>query len=283
MLAGPCLAVIWDPLPADFVKTNGDMVTIGSIMVPIDSKLNNDEYKTYKWRCTQMYRLQASPATNHLELFTAAAWQLANEYPDRPNGYEALAGVLGTYQYLGKSEAGRALAEKLITSQAPEKYKIWTRGWLKRVNSLNQTIDLHFTAFDGREVDLAKMRGKVVLVDFWGTHCEPCVAELPRVKAAYETYHAQGLEIIGISSDTAKVDLEKFLQHTPLPWPIYFDGKGQLDNAQYLAFGVDGIPYMFLVDKQGRLRFDMVRADDQFRPRGNKSTMAEKIKLLLAE
>ena len=89
---------------------------------------------------------------------------------------------------------------------------------------------MQFMAVDGREVDLAELRGKVVLVDFWGTHCGPCVEELPRVKAAFEKFHAQGFEVIGISCDTDRKELEKYVKQHGISWPQYFDGKKQGDN-----------------------------------------------------
>src|SRR5260221_342289 len=62
-------------------------------------------------------------------------------------------------------------------------------------------LDICFTALDGREVDLAKLKGKVVLVEFWSTSCGPCVAEMPSVKAAYQKFHDRGFEVVGINLD----------------------------------------------------------------------------------
>jgi hypothetical protein len=55
-------------------------------------------------------------------------------------------------------------------------------------------LDIRFTAMDGREVDLAKLAGKVVWVEFWSTTCGPCIGEMPTVKAAYEKSHKPDLK-----------------------------------------------------------------------------------------
>jgi thiol-disulfide isomerase/thioredoxin len=67
---------------------------------------------------------------------------------------------------------------------------------------------LVLTGFDGTTFDLAKLRGKVVLVNYWATWCEPCRKEMPALDAFYRRYHDQGLEMIGISIDFPR-DLAK--------------------------------------------------------------------------
>jgi thiol-disulfide isomerase/thioredoxin len=118
---------------------------------------------------------------------------------------------------------------------------------------LGKPVEIRFTALDGREVDLAKMIGKVVLVDFWSTSCGPCVGEMPTVKAVYQKLHGQGFEIVGISLDDKESALRRFIKEKELAWPQHFDGKGW-ENQFAVRYGIFGIPTMWLVDKRGNLR-----------------------------
>jgi peroxiredoxin len=123
------------------------------------------------------------------------------------------------------------------------------------------TMDIAFTAIDGQKVDLAAMKGKVVLVDFWATWCGPCVAELPTVKQAYTAHHAAGFEVVGISLDQDEAALRAFIKKQELPWPQGFDGKGW-GNAMAQKFGVKSIPATFLIGKDGKIAATSLRGED---------------------
>jgi thiol-disulfide isomerase/thioredoxin len=111
-------------------------------------------------------------------------------------------------------------------------------------------LDLKFTAADGSQVDLARLRGKVVLIDFWATWCGPCMGEVPNVVAAYKKYHDKGFEIIGISLDKNKEAMLRITSQKEMTWPQYFDGKGW-SNEISSSFQIHGIPSMWLVNKSG--------------------------------
>jgi thiol-disulfide isomerase/thioredoxin len=121
------------------------------------------------------------------------------------------------------------------------------------VAPVGKPFEMKFTAFDGSEVDISSMKGKVILVNFWATWCGPCKTELPYLQAAYKKWHAEGLEIIGISCDEKDTDLRSFLKANPLPWPNYFDGKGW-HNPYVKKYQLRGIPQLWLIDKTGVLR-----------------------------
>jgi thiol-disulfide isomerase/thioredoxin len=119
--------------------------------------------------------------------------------------------------------------------------------------SIGKPLSLAFTAADGTAIDLANYRGKVVLLQFWATWCPPCRAEMPMVQRVYTTLHPEGFEILGISLDTDRDALNRYLREHDIAWKQYFDGK-MWENAVAARFGITAVPQLFLIDKQGRLR-----------------------------
>jgi hypothetical protein len=116
----------------------------------------------------------------------------------------------------------------------------------------DKPVDLTFTAADGSPFDLTGLRGKVVLLDFWATWCPPCVEEVPELVATYEKFRGQGFEIVGISLDENKAAFDKFTAENKMTWPQFFDGKGW-ENELAKRFGIQTVPTMWLLDREGKL------------------------------
>ncbi len=115
---------------------------------------------------------------------------------------------------------------------------------------------------DGTEVDWSSYRGKVVLVDFWATWCPPCRAEYPNVLKLYKRYHDAGFDVLGYSLDSDLDALEEYVKEEKTPWKtvarkLSMEAKEKEDGKEYLNiteyYGINAIPTMILVDKDGKV------------------------------
>lgn len=177
---------------------------------------------------------------------------LTKAYPQSDEAYKKLLDLAAR----SPDEKARSIANEILAFPVSENNKTIAKGILRRLDAVGKPLDIKFVALDGRQVDLSQMKGKVVLIDFWATWCVPCVGEIPRVKNAYENYHAKGFEVVGISFDGIQQSLQRFVEQKKLLWPQYFDGEDFFKNKFGIQYGIGegGIPTMWLVDKKGNLR-----------------------------
>lgn len=229
-----------------------------------DPKLTENE--RFELRVGAIQRLMSGLPGSMPEL-VKDAHALQKDFPTRKEVYQVYMMILSE----SEGDDARALAKEIVDGPAPDEMKEQAKGILKRLDAVGKPIDIAFKSFDGRAVDLSKMKGKVVLVDFWATWCGPCMGEVPHVKEAFEKLHEKGFEIVGISFDQDKEKLESTLKDKGMTWPQYFDGEGW-KNKYGQQFGINSIPTMWLVDKKGNLRDVNARG-----------ALEEKVTKLLAE
>ncbi len=108
--------------------------------------------------------------------------------------------------------------------------------------------ELTLTTLDGEKVRMGDLRGKVVLLDFWATWCEPCRHSTPHLRRLDERLDDQPFEIIGVSADSDEEALRAYLEEEGIEWTQVWDPRGQATDA----FGVTGFPYYLVIDHEGR-------------------------------
>ncbi len=110
---------------------------------------------------------------------------------------------------------------------------------------------------DGSTLQLQDFRGKLVLIDFWGSWCPPCRAENPDLVKLYNTYHnasfanAQGFEIISIAVETEKEAWLAAIQKDGLLWDTHVSTLERFNDPIVEAYGVKEIPSKYLLNEKG--------------------------------
>lgn len=131
--------------------------------------------------------------------------------------------------------------------------------WVGCVGSVQAAVKVPDFALpavqDQKVVDITKLRGKAVLINFWATWCGPCVQEIPSLISLQKEFGPQGLEVIGVSMDQGgEGPVQRIIDKTGINYPVIM-GNAQISRD---FGGIFGIPASFLVDQSGtvRKRFD---------------------------
>ena len=140
----------------------------------------------------------------------------------------------------GSSSAGTATGDGTITTVPVAKRQ--------------QPVDLRGTTLEGVPLDVASFRGKVVVLNVWGSWCPPCWKEAPELQAAYIELKAKGVEFVGIdTNDKDKAQALAFQKTFGVTYPSLADDGGSALLALRGAVAPNAVPTTVVLDLQGRI------------------------------
>lgn len=202
--------------------------------------------------------LGPSPETEATASLDKEMLAFMKQFPDDPRSSHVKMMRADLQEKIDPAKAEALLKE--LASDKDQRVARRAKAKLEQKQLMTKPLELKYAALDGKAVDLTKMRGKVVLVDFWATWCGPCRAEVPNVVAAYKKYQEKGFEVVGVSLDEDKEAMLAYTKEQGMTWPQHFDGKGW-QNEVSSRYGIQSIPAMWLVDKKGMIRSTEARGE----------------------
>jgi thiol-disulfide isomerase/thioredoxin len=182
----------------------------------------------------------------------ASLEQFVKEYASMPDAAEAMLQLAIGSEFSGKEEQavawfGRIAADFPNSDLAPK-----ATGAKRRLESVGKPISLKGKTLDGRTFDVAGATGRVVLIHYWATWCEPCKQDLDTIKALQAKYGKEGFYPVGVNLDNDPKEATTYLRTKTLPWPQIYE-PGGLDSRLATELGILTLPTMILMGKDGKV------------------------------
>lgn len=223
-------------------------------------------YVVYR-RMMSEYNAQLVQADASQRVEIQAAWlasleQFIEDFPQGEDAPDAMLQLAMAQEFAGRVTDAKGWYTRLAEDYADSPAATVATGALRRLNLKGQTLSLAGPVLGGGgRIDVAQLRGKVVVVLFWATWCRPCTEDLPQIQELYRQHRPAGLEIIGVNVDSPGAPIQEYIQQYKIAWPSIHE-EGGLQSGIAQQFGVITLPTTFLVDKTGKVVSSAASVDD---------------------
>lgn len=177
--------------------------------------------------------------------------QYIADYPTASETAEAMLQLAISQEFAGQEDEALKWYARIVKESADSPAAKKAAGAQTRLGSVGKVISLVGKSPVGSPVELAKYRGKVVLIQYWATWSGPARADMATLKELWNKY-GRSLAIIGVNLDDSVKDLNAYLAENPLPWPQIYE-EGGLDSRPANVLGILTVPTMIVVDQQGKV------------------------------
>ena len=121
--------------------------------------------------------------------------------------------------------------------------------------------DFTITTFHGEEFTLSEHLGKVVVINFWASWCQPCREEAPALERLWQRYKDEDVVFLGVTFSDVPSDSLAFMEQYGMTYPVAEDGRGEISKGLYR---IQGVPETFVIDRDGNIeRFFYFLSDDE--------------------
>jgi thiol-disulfide isomerase/thioredoxin len=177
-----------------------------------------------------------------------------------PDSSEAMMELAIAEEFGGDEEKAIKWYDTIVREFPDSPVHAKAAGAKRRLTSVGKTIPLQGKTINGGQLlDLPRLKGKAVLIQYWATWCEPCKADMPLLKELRTKY--KDFEVVGVCLDNDRQAMIAFLKQNDPRWPQLFEDGG-LDSRLANEMGIQTLPTMILLDKQGLVVNRNIRADE---------------------
>lgn len=236
--------------------------TSGKVLSEIDTFLQNCEIESLKTDTlfaraeVILYKNRRRSAATLLTNSMPAIEDAIARAPTDQRGAGLLYAILSTASDL-PDQSRDELEGRLIRNYPQSSLVGLIKQDRMRRESVGKSFELTFSdAIFGKRISIRDLRGKIVVVNFWATWCNSCIAHIDDMKLLYNQYHKKGVEFIGVScelpEDGGLDRLKEFVVKNEIPWPQYYQG-GMGEGTFADRWGVRAIPAIFVIDTDGNV------------------------------
>ncbi|XHR29184.1 MAG: TlpA family protein disulfide reductase [Chthoniobacteraceae bacterium] len=199
-----------------------------------------------------------NPSTAQREAFTSQVLTFRLRYP----GDRRIAPLLAETAVLYDNDPKRKnelLGLAQAEAQTPE-VQARIQDDIKRLGFLGKPVEVRGTSATGGTMDVANLRGMVVMVYFFAGWSAPSMAQLDQVESLRKAYEKDGLAVVGVNLDASREELDRTLKAHNLDWTVLFDGKGW-KSPLVRSLSINAIPALWVFDRRGNLRTLNLKGD----------------------
>lgn len=174
----------------------------------------------------------------------------ARTFPQADDRPDALLQIAITHDLIAKAPEAMKWYAMIAKEHPQSRAGAQAKGAIRRLGLKGQKFELAGNLLGGGQVDVAKYKGKVLVVTYWTTYCTDCTRELPMLIEMYAANRAAGMEVLGVNADVESAPIKEHIQQHKVPWPHIFE-PGGMEGAPIMSYGIVTLPTTIIVDKNG--------------------------------
>ncbi|MCA9211972.1 MAG: redoxin family protein [Planctomycetales bacterium] len=172
------------------------------------------------------------------------------DHPQASQSADAMLQLAIAEEFAGNLKEATSWYSRIAREFASSELAVKARGAMTRINSIGKSIRLAGSTLEGKQFDVAALRGNTVLVHYWATWCEPCKNDIAELRKLQARYASSRFKIVGVNVDNDSQAAASYAQENRASWD-HLHEPGGLDSSLAANMGIFTVPVMLLLDQNG--------------------------------